>query len=43
MPSSFVFDRSGEVAKKHHGFKVRKQDEYEAILVDLLRQSKESG
>jgi peroxiredoxin len=43
MPSSFVFDRDGNVAERHNGFKVRKQDEYESILIKLLTQSKETG
>ena len=36
MPSSYVIDRNGEIIARHLGFKVRKQDEYEAILVDAL-------
>jgi cytochrome c biogenesis protein CcmG/thiol:disulfide interchange protein DsbE len=37
MPSSFVIGRDGEVATKHLGFKVKKQNEYEADLVNALR------
>ena len=37
MPSSFVIGRDGEVVTRHLGFKVRKQDEYEAALVNALR------
>jgi cytochrome c biogenesis protein CcmG/thiol:disulfide interchange protein DsbE len=37
MPSSFVIGRDGEVVIKHLGFKVKKQDEYEAGLVNVLR------
>jgi cytochrome c biogenesis protein CcmG/thiol:disulfide interchange protein DsbE len=37
MPSSFVIGRAGEVVIKHLGFKVKKQDEYEADLVNVLR------
>ena len=37
MPSSFVIGRDGEVVTKHLGFKVKKQDEYEADLVNVLR------
>jgi len=36
MPSSFVIGRDGEIAKKHFGFKVKKQDEYESAIVDAL-------
>ena len=36
MPSSFVIGRDGEIITYHLGFKVKKQDEYEAILVDAL-------
>ena len=36
MPSSFVFGRDGELVAKHLGFKVKKQDEYEAVLVKAL-------
>jgi cytochrome c biogenesis protein CcmG, thiol:disulfide interchange protein DsbE len=36
MPSSFVIGRDGEIVARHLGFKVRKQDEYEAILVTAL-------
>ena len=36
MPSSFVIGRKGEVVAKHLGFKVKRQDEYEAVLVDAL-------
>lgn len=37
MPSSFVIGRDGKVATRHLGFKVKKQDEYEADLVSALR------
>ncbi len=33
MPSSYVFDRDGILLTRHLGFKVKRQDEYEAILV----------
>ena len=36
MPSSYVFDRDGELVTRHLGFKVSRQDEYEAILVNTL-------
>lgn len=32
MPSSFLIGRDGQVVKKHMGFKVLKQDEYEAAI-----------
>lgn len=32
MPSSFVIGRDGEVVAEHLGFKVKKQDEYEAVI-----------
>jgi len=37
MPSSYVLGRDGEIFKKHFGFKVRQQDEFEALLVSALR------
>ncbi|MCO4810305.1 MAG: TlpA family protein disulfide reductase [Gammaproteobacteria bacterium] len=36
MPSSVVIGRDGEIRASHSGFKVKQQDEYEAILVDAL-------
>ena len=36
MPSSFVVGRDGQIKARHLGFKVKRQDEYEAILVDTL-------
>lgn len=32
MPSSYLFDRDGELVARHLGFKVRKTDEYEAAI-----------
>jgi len=37
MPSSFVIGRDGEVVTRHLGFKVKKQDEYEAALLSALK------
>ncbi len=37
MPSSYVIDRDGELATRHLGFKVKKQDEYESVLVEALQ------
>ncbi|MDH3613432.1 MAG: TlpA family protein disulfide reductase [Gammaproteobacteria bacterium] len=36
MPSSFLIGPDGEVRKRHYGFKVKKQDEYEAAIVEAL-------
>jgi peroxiredoxin len=43
MPSSYVFDRNGSLVTRHLGFKVRRQDEYEAILVESLGKDKVSN
>ena len=37
MPSSYVIGRDGQVVARHMGFKVRQQDEYEAIIVEALQ------
>ena len=37
MPSSYIIGRNGEIQAKHFGFKVNRQDEYEAVIVDALR------
>ena len=37
MPSSYIIGRNGEILAKHFGFKVKKQDAYEAVIVDALR------
>ena len=36
MPSSYLIGRDGDVRKKHFGFKVKKQEEYESAIVDAL-------
>lgn len=36
MPSSVVIGRDGRIMARHVGFKVKRQDEYEAILVEAL-------
>jgi len=36
MPSSFLIGRDGQIRKRHYGFKVRKQAEYEAAIVEAL-------
>ena len=38
MPSSYVFDRQGNQIRRHLGFKVKDQDEYEALLMEMLNQ-----
>ena len=38
MPSSFVIGRDGQVRARHLGFKVEKQPDYEAAIVDALRE-----
>ena len=42
MPSSYVFDRTGELLIRHLGFKVKRQHEYEALLVEALGQKEET-
>ncbi len=36
MPSSYLLGRDGAIRKRHYGFKVKKQDEYEAAIIDAL-------
>ena len=36
MPSSYVIGRDGAIVAQHLGFKVKKQDEYEAVLAAAL-------
>lgn len=36
MPSSIIIGRDGEIQASHRGFKVKKEAEYEAILVAAL-------
>ena len=36
MPSSYVIGRDGERVTRHLGFKVKQQDEYEALLMEEL-------
>ncbi len=38
MPSSFVIGRDGRTRAHHLGFKVKRQDEYEAAIVAALQQ-----
>lgn len=37
MPSSYLLGADGEVRAKHFGFKVKQQDEYEALIIDALQ------
>ncbi len=37
MPTSIILDRASEIVARHAGFKVRKQDEYEATIVAALK------
>lgn len=41
MPSSYVFDRNGELVARHLGFKVKRQADYESILVTSLGKNME--
>ena len=41
MPSSYIIDRNGVLVTRHLGFKVKRQDEYEAILLEALGEDKE--
>lgn len=41
MPSSYVIGRDGKVAARHMGFKVKQQDEYEALIVEALQEAGE--
>lgn len=36
MPSSYIIGRDGKRVTRHLGFKVKQQDEYEALLVETL-------
>lgn len=36
MPTSYVIGRDGDIRERHYGFKVKKQDEYEAAIVAAL-------
>lgn len=39
MPSSYIFDRDGNVVARHLGFKVRLMDDYEAVIRNALNNS----
>ena len=36
MPSSFLYDRAGNLVHRQYGFKVRDVESYETVLVELL-------
>ena len=36
MPSSYVIGRDGKIVAQHLGFKVKREDEYEAALINAL-------
>ncbi len=38
MPSSYLFDRDGNQVTRHLGFKVKHQEEYEALLLETLKE-----
>lgn len=38
MPSSFLIGRDGEVTHSHMGFKVQKEGDYEAAIVEALHE-----
>lgn len=40
MPSSYLLGPDGEIFKRHYGFKVKKQEEYEAAIVAALEKLK---
>ena len=40
MPSSYLVGPDGEILKRHYGFKVKKQEEYEAAIVAALENLK---
>lgn len=41
MPSSYLLGPDGEILKRHYGFKVKKQEEYEAAIVAALESLKQ--
>ena len=41
MPTSYIFDRNGNLVTRHLGFKVKRQEEYEALLVATLNKETE--
>jgi len=41
MPTSYIFDRNGDLVTRHLGYKVKRQEEYEALLVETLNKEVE--
>lgn len=41
MPTSYIFDRNGNLVTRHLGFKVKRQEEYETLLVETLNKETE--
>lgn len=41
MPTSYIFDRDGNLVTRHLGFKVKRQEEYEALLIETLNRKTE--
>ena len=41
MPSSYLLGPDGEILRRHYGFKVKKQEEYEAAIVAALEKLKQ--
>jgi thiol-disulfide isomerase/thioredoxin len=37
MPSTYILGRDGQLVARHFGFKVKQQEEYEAVLMEALR------
>lgn len=37
MPSTYILGRDGELFARHFGFKVKQQEDYEAVLNDALQ------
>ena len=37
MPSSYLLGPDGEIRARHFGFKVKEQDEYEALIIEALQ------
>jgi cytochrome c biogenesis protein CcmG/thiol:disulfide interchange protein DsbE len=37
MPTTYILGRDGEIFATHFGFKVKQQEEYEAVLLDALK------
>jgi len=43
MPSSYVINRDGDIATRHLGFKVAREQQYEEVLVQLLQENTASS